>query len=65
MVVVCLAAAYCLTAGTALVRLGVRSWRQQIAPGDQTRGVPFTDGFRAGFEASMPTFAVFHYLLAS
>ncbi|MGW5669683.1 hypothetical protein [Micromonospora sp. NPDC003776] len=63
MVVVCLAAAYCLAAGTALVRLGVRSWRQHSAPGGGMQGIPFTDGFRAGFERATPIFGVFHYLL--
>lgn len=64
-VVVVLAAAYCLVAGTVLARMGVRSWRQQAAFGHRMGAIPFTRGFKAGFERGMLTFGVFHYLLGA
>ena len=64
-VVVVLAAAYCLVAGTVLAGMGVRSWRQQAAFGHRMGTIPFTSGFKAGFERGMPTLGVFHYLLGA
>lgn len=64
-VVVALATFYCLVAGTVLVAMGMRSWRQQAAFGHRMGAVPFTGGFKAGFERGMPTFGVFHYLLGA